>query len=111
MARTDTAYLEVPSVIRHEIRIGEAGNLTHGRKERDQMDEQPEGRDSDGKARGRHQFREAWKPPARLSRDVGKPSHAIFDGKNRREDAEEWGYQRRPEGGKRKRQADGADAQ
>src|SRR5271155_3128030 len=111
MVRTDTAYLEVPSIIRHEIGIGEAGNLTHDRDERDQMDEQSKGRDSDGKARGRHQFREARKPPARPPRDVGKPSYNIFDGENRREDAEEWGYQRRSEGGKRKRQADGADAQ
>src|SRR5512133_1666870 len=103
MARTETAHLEIPSVIRHEIGIGEAGNLTYDRDERDQMDEQSEDRDSGGKARGRHQFREAWRPPARPPRDVGKPGQDIFGGENRREDAEEAGYQRRLEGGKRKR--------
>src|SRR5689334_23403240 len=106
MAGTKTAYFEVPSVIRHKIGIGEARNLSDNRDERDQMDEQSEDRHSDGKARGRRRFRESWRPPARPRRDIGKPCHDIFDRENRREDAEEWGYQRRPEGGKRKRQAD-----
>ena len=39
------------------------------------------------------------------------PSIGRADGENRREDAEEWGYQRRAEGGERKHQADDADAQ
>jgi hypothetical protein len=52
MARAETAYLNVPSVFRDKIGIGEAGNLTDHRDERDHMDEQSEDGDRGGKARG-----------------------------------------------------------
>ena len=111
LARAKAADLQVPSLIRHKIGIGEPRNLTDDRDERDQMDEQSKDRNRGGQARRRRQFREARRPPARLHRNIGKPSHDIFDGENRREDAEEWGYQRRADRGKRKHQADDADAQ
>jgi hypothetical protein len=109
VARAEAADLQVPSVIRDEIGIGEARNLTDDRDEGNQINEQSKNREGDGKARGRRDFHQAWRPPARLHRDIGKPGHDIFDGENHREDAEEWRYQGRAEGGKRKHQADGAD--
>jgi hypothetical protein len=50
------------------------------------------------------------RPPTRPHRNISKPGDDIFHGEYRREDTEEWGYQRRAEGGKRKHQADDADA-
>ena len=111
MANREAGYLKVPSVICREIGIGEARNLTNDRDERDQIDEQSKDRDGDRKTRGRRGFRQAWRPPARLDHDKGEPGHEIFEGENRRKDTKEWGYQRRAEGGKCKREADGTDAQ
>jgi hypothetical protein len=97
----EAGNLQVPSVSGREIRVGEAGNLTDDRDERDQVDEQSEDRHSDRKARGRRCFREAFRPPARLHRNIGEPSHDIFDSENCREDAQERGDQRWAEGGQR----------
>src|SRR4029077_20737508 len=53
VARAEAADLQVPSVIRDEIGIGEARNLTDDWNEGDQINEQSKNRESDGKARGR----------------------------------------------------------
>ncbi len=101
MARAEAADLQVPSGIRDEIGIGEARNLTDDRDEGDQINEQSKNREGDGEACGGRDFHQAWRPPARLDGDIGKPGDDIFDGENRREDPEEWRYQGRAEGGKR----------
>jgi hypothetical protein len=53
LARAKTSNLPVPTVIRHEIGIGKARNLTDDRDERDQMDEQSKDRDRDGEVESR----------------------------------------------------------
>ena len=82
-AHAKACKLEIPPVIRHEIGVGEPGNLTDDRDERDRMDEQSEDRDRDRKTSGRRSFRQARRPPARLRRNIGEPGHDIFDGENR----------------------------
>ena len=77
MVLTEAANLQVPSVICDEIGISEACNPADDRDERDQIDEQSEDRERSGKARGRRCFPEAYRPPVRSHRNIGKPGHEL----------------------------------